>query len=300
MNNEYKRIGILGLSEGNGHPYSWSAIFNGYDQNLMSSCGFPLIPEYLSMQKFPEDLINGAKVTHIWTQSIELSKKIAKTCFISNIVKEYQDMIGEVDAILLARDDAINHYEMAKPFLEMGLPIYIDKPIALTIKDAKRTLNLRKNDYQIFTCSALKYAKEFNLTKNQLSRVGNIICIKGVISNSWDKYAIHLIEPILNIYPKTGKLISYKNFSTSKVSNLNLSFENINNISITTINSAMIKPRISILGDSGIMELEFKDTFFAFKAALKDFLNSIISKKKILDEKKLFQIIKIIELGNNS
>ena len=24
-------LGVIGLSEGNGHPYSWSAIFNGYD-----------------------------------------------------------------------------------------------------------------------------------------------------------------------------------------------------------------------------------------------------------------------------
>ena len=23
------KLGIIGLSEGNGHPYSWSAIFNG-------------------------------------------------------------------------------------------------------------------------------------------------------------------------------------------------------------------------------------------------------------------------------
>lgn len=26
-----KKIGILGVSEGNGHPYSFSAIINGYD-----------------------------------------------------------------------------------------------------------------------------------------------------------------------------------------------------------------------------------------------------------------------------
>jgi hypothetical protein len=25
------KLGIIGASKGNGHPYSWSAIFNGYD-----------------------------------------------------------------------------------------------------------------------------------------------------------------------------------------------------------------------------------------------------------------------------
>lgn len=28
------KIGILGMTEGNGHPYSWSAMFNGFDMAL--------------------------------------------------------------------------------------------------------------------------------------------------------------------------------------------------------------------------------------------------------------------------
>ena len=41
------RIGILGMTEGNGHPYSWSAMINGYDRDEMETCGFPVIPRYL-------------------------------------------------------------------------------------------------------------------------------------------------------------------------------------------------------------------------------------------------------------
>lgn len=29
------KIGILGYTEGNGHPYSWSAMFNGYNKEIM-------------------------------------------------------------------------------------------------------------------------------------------------------------------------------------------------------------------------------------------------------------------------
>ena len=61
------RLGVVGLSEGNGHPYSWSAIFNGCDMAYMKDCGFPVIPEYLSKQRFPDDCIPDAHVTHIWT-----------------------------------------------------------------------------------------------------------------------------------------------------------------------------------------------------------------------------------------
>jgi len=62
------RLGVIGLSPGNGHPYSWSAIFNGYNLQAMEECGFPVIPRYLEKQNFPDDGIQSAKVTHIWTQ----------------------------------------------------------------------------------------------------------------------------------------------------------------------------------------------------------------------------------------
>ena len=44
------RLGAIGLSPGNGHPYSWAAIFNGYDTASMADCPFPAIPEYLATQ----------------------------------------------------------------------------------------------------------------------------------------------------------------------------------------------------------------------------------------------------------
>ena len=45
------RLAMLGMVEGNGHPYSWSAIINGrYDQKVIADCGYPVIGEYLGAQ----------------------------------------------------------------------------------------------------------------------------------------------------------------------------------------------------------------------------------------------------------
>ena len=33
-----------------------------------------------------------------------------------------------------------NHFKIANPFLEAGMPIYIDKPFALTVFDAKELI----------------------------------------------------------------------------------------------------------------------------------------------------------------
>ena len=63
------RLAMLGMVEGNGHPYSWTAIINGrYDHALMQASGFPTIPQYLGAQPREALGIRGARVTHIWCE----------------------------------------------------------------------------------------------------------------------------------------------------------------------------------------------------------------------------------------
>src|SRR3989338_6408195 len=87
------KLGILGFSEGNGHPYSWAAIFNGYNSQAMQKCPFPVICDYLSKQQFPQDAIHTASVSHIWTQDKKISKNISEASCIEHIVDNYDSMI---------------------------------------------------------------------------------------------------------------------------------------------------------------------------------------------------------------
>ena len=126
------KIGVIGLSEGNGHPYSWSAIINGdYNEKEMNNCAYAGIPLYLKANRSTLG-IEGAKVSHVWTQDRNISEHIAKASLIDNVVDNTEDMIGQVDAVLLARDDPENHKAMAQPFLDADVPLFIDKPLAIT------------------------------------------------------------------------------------------------------------------------------------------------------------------------
>ena len=69
----------------------------------MDDCGFPVIPIYLAKQRFPEDTIEGAKVTNVWTQSINLSKKIARAANIENVSHSITEMIPQIDVIVGSR-----------------------------------------------------------------------------------------------------------------------------------------------------------------------------------------------------
>lgn len=292
------RFGIMGLSEGNGHPYSWSAIFNGYNHVAMRDCPFPVIPEYLSKQNFPEDTISDARVTHIWTQEKRLSEHIARSCYIEHVVDRYEDLLGKVDGVLLARDDAELHLEMSKPFLEKGLPVYIDKPLASRVDLAEEIFAREQYEGQIFTCSALRYAKEFQLSAANLKEIGNIRFIDACVMKNWEKYGIHIVEPVVNLIGNQDKLSEMKKIISDGTQIVITRWES-GLLAIFSVHGSIHLPiTIRLFGDKGFKELVFKDTFFAFKKALEAFVDCVRTRHNPIKREFVLNVVKILDWGN--
>jgi hypothetical protein len=284
------RIGIVGLSEGNGHPYSWSAIFNGFDRT--KECPFEVIPEYLGKQSFPKDFLSDlGKVTHIYTQDRKISEKVAEFASIDNIVNRPQEMINNIDVVLLARDDAENHYEMAKVFIENGIPIFIDKPLAYNIKEAEKIYSINENSL-IYTCSSIRFAKEFS---EKILEGTNYV--NATVMKSWERYGIHIIEPVVSMFPNRGKLISVKKINLSV--GVKIRVVKWENLQATFTSTGKIKSPISIdvMNINTSKNLLFKDTFYAFRESLRNFIKVTKNKKLNISKNETLEIIEIIEKG---
>ncbi len=293
---EKLKLGIIGLSEGNGHPYSWSAIFNGYD-DTMKDCPFPAIPNYLEKQNFPEDSIPDADVTHIWTQEKEISANVAGAANIPNIVEDPSDLIGKVDGILLARDDHEMHFELSAPFIEAGLPIYIDKPITTNEDELTRLLDLQKYKGQIFSSSSLRYAREFQLNKEQIESMGTLKYVDATVMNSWDKYGVHVIDPVLNLIGDQGDIVRMVKEEAGDVKTISVLWRSDLITTFTSLGKTSCPISIRLFGNSGFEELVFADSYFAFKAALQEFVDIILKRKQNPTEESVYNIVRIIQGG---
>ena len=293
-------LGLIGVSSGNGHPYSWSAIFNGYKPDVMEGCGFPAIPRYLEKQQFPRDSISTASVTHVWTQDIDLSKHLAAAANIPNVVEGAEEMIGRVDGILLARDDAETHYELAAPFLKAGLPIYIDKPICLSQKELEDLYLLQKFPGQIFTCSAVSYAREFQLTDEIRSKVGALRYIYASTPKDWDKYGVHVIEPLLKISGDQGALLRYQRWAHANNYSVNYLWDSGFQATVTALGNLKSPISLRLIGDDGWHDMVFGDSFNAFKAALFDFVQGIVKSDVRTDPDFVRKVVAMIECGRRS
>jgi predicted dehydrogenase len=77
------------------------------------------------------------------------------------LVDRPQDMIGKVDGMLIESQEGTVHWDRARPFLEAGLPCFVDKPFTCGVDHARKLADLaaRKN-VPLFSASALRYAPE--------------------------------------------------------------------------------------------------------------------------------------------
>lgn len=291
------KLGIIGFSKGNGHPYSWSAIFNGYNKNEMSQCGFPVISDYLSKRLLPEESIRGAKVTHIWTQDIELSNHIACATNIENVCGKLEQLIENVDAILLARDDWESHIDIGLKLIASHKPIYIDKPIVVNLKSLDMLNNAQKYAGQIFSCSALRFSHQFRLTEVESELLGNIRYIYSTSPKSWEKYSVHLIDPIVSLYANNDQILEVKHRSLGEINESQVIWHSGLITNFATFGNLSSKLKIELVGEKSSKTIVWDDAFSSFKSALEVFVHQIETNNFINEMEHHQKVVKIIERG---
>jgi hypothetical protein len=91
------------------------------------------------------------------------------------LVDKPEEMIGKVDAMLIESVDGTVHLERSKPFLDAGIPCFIDKPFTCSVADGKKLIAVaEKKKVPIFSSSSLRYAPEV-IEFTQDARPGKLI-----------------------------------------------------------------------------------------------------------------------------
>ena len=80
------------------------------------------------------------------------------------IMKHYGELQGRVDGVMITARHGDNHYRYAKPYMDDGIPMFIDKPITCSEEEAVEFMRLAKAKKLRLcggsTCAALKETLE--------------------------------------------------------------------------------------------------------------------------------------------
>ena len=112
------RIGIIGAE--NSHTVGYGQLFN-------------------RDRKFP-----GCEVIGVWGETPEFAKAAAEKGHIPLIVKDPAEFKGKIDALIVDHRHAKYHLEAAKPFVEAGIPTFIDKPFCYRVSEGRPFLAMAR------------------------------------------------------------------------------------------------------------------------------------------------------------
>lgn len=275
------KFGLIGESEGNGHPFSWTAIVNGYWHDRMRFCGYSSISAYLAQQRWDEPHIPNASISHIWTQDINRTRFIANTCKDVSPVTSISQIMSQVDAFIIARDDYIHNFKFAKELAAEGKPILFDKQIAQTSAAALEIIRYcRESICPIFTGSAL--AHDPNLPLVRWLKDSSVHTLEAKTPKKWRNYGVHIVDPIITSL-EICNLMSFKSIEVLE------STEIITCVHILVDRPSMPPLVIRLVSDnnyeggfsfcahdkSGIKKLTYivNDPFNAFKSYLQNYTN---------------------------
>ena len=194
------KLAMVGFVEGNGHPYSWSAIINGYDPQRMAESPFPVIAEYLGEHPLDDVSIPNVTVSHIWADDPQIGREIAETTYIPNVVNKPSDILGAVDGIIIPTDDGDNHIDRVQPFIDADVPIFVDKPLATNISDLSQFIRLHESGVPITSSSAMRYAPAVDSLDDSIESSHDIQWVTNATHKTWKRYGIHTIEPITRLF----------------------------------------------------------------------------------------------------
>lgn len=292
------RLAMLGMIPGNGHPYSWSAIINGYRPDLMRQCPYPVIADYLGAAPAGQIGFSDAKVTHIWTDDPGEAPLVAAASLIGSVVDHPEEVIGHVDAVVVATDDGDDHVRRARPFVEAGLPVFVDKPLATNLDDLQTFSRWVDQGAQILSSSGMRYAPEMRRLA-EAKDLGDLRWISSFTCKTWERYGIHALEAV---FPSLGP--GFQSVALHHVSHGDVA--TIQHQSGVTITLPAIHDgfggfgKIQVAGTQGSLFIELQDTFAAFRAQLRAFVDFLHSKSSPFPFAHTQELMAILIAGRQS
>lgn len=156
----------------------------------------------------PDQYVEGARVVAGWPGTSEMApqridgfrEQVAAAGV--DLVGAPEELIGRVDAVLILSLCGSAHRDRVRPFLEAGVPAFVDKPFACSIADADDMVDqAEKSGTLLLHASALRFSSSVAALRDQIARVGPL---QGLITYGPAKrdpfnpgllhYGIHAIE----------------------------------------------------------------------------------------------------------
>ena len=149
------------------------------------------------------------------------------------VLENYYDAVGKIDGLIITARHGDLHYEYAKPYIESGIPMFIDKPITIKESDAVEMMKaLRTNGVRMCGGSSLKHDYGVKTLKSERENSVDGETLGGFVRAPLDSssvyggfffYAPHLVEVVSEVYGKYPRSVEAK--KNGKITSVKFNYE---------------------------------------------------------------------------
>jgi len=120
----------------------------------------------------------GDRITAVWGEDVAHTREMLTPYGDIPVAKNSGDFVGEVDAAVIVVRDGNRHLPLAQPFIDRGLPVFIDKPLACSVSDATAILETAKRSgSRVLSASALRWQPDTEAVERKVASLGGLISV---------------------------------------------------------------------------------------------------------------------------
>jgi predicted dehydrogenase len=156
------------------------------------------------------------KITHCWDHDPEIAAAFAKK-YGCEAVKNYDGMVGKVDGMIFAGfNEAPWWHKLTMPYLEAGIPCFINRPFSYSLKNARAMVETaRKNNTPILCTDEREYIQQAIVARNKVeSLVRGKRGIQGGhstnASGEWPQHGVHGLYFLLAVFGMDVETAGYQ------------------------------------------------------------------------------------------
>lgn len=155
------------------------------------------------------------RITALVAGEPERTRELAALGGIERVVDEAGALLGTVDALIVTARDGADHRDLAVPFLEAGVPVWVDKPLAATVADADAILAAaQRGRVPVTSSSTLRWLAGTVELVAEAARIGDVQAVTVTGPADPDSpysgiffYGIHLADLAQVLWPGAAESV---------------------------------------------------------------------------------------------
>lgn len=278
---------------GSHHGTAFTTTFNGWDEEKAASLEGTFIKSGRRLE--------GARVVKIWDPDQAAARRLADTCGIDEVCDSPEEASDGVDAVLVIDDGSGTHWKYAIRPLKRGIPVFCDKPLAMTAREAQAIAKLvRETKTPFLSASSLRFVPDIvKLRDEELPKIGRVNLANAACGNELVYYGIHALSMIYAVLG--GGAVSAFNVGQPGANLVRLRFADHRDVMLTVATRDWMRAgyQITLFGEKGWRTVQ-PDLKHLYSYLLETFLDDLDTGRESVPVEEEVEVIAALEAGKRS